>query len=38
MILLNFAREQQSVVWRIRVIASSEADGRESFFLIERAG
>ena len=38
MILLNFAGEQQSVVRRVRVIAPSEADERESFLLIERAG
>ena len=38
MILLNFAGEQQSVVRRIRVITPSEADGRESFLFIERAG
>ena len=38
MIHLNFAGEQQSVVRRVRVIPLSEADGRESFLLIESAG
>ena len=38
MILLKFAGEQQSVVWRVRVIALSEADWHKSFLLIEYAG